>query len=1223
MRYLNKIIFINSASIKYSEIGIDGNVHFIGTQGVGKSTILRALLFFYNANQLKLGVPGGKKSFVDFYLPYQNSYVIYEVVKESGPFCVLIFKSQGRVCFRFFDASYDKRYFIDNDGRAFESWDKTRSAFGGSTNYTRKIDSCEEYRNILYGNNQGIASEFRKYGILESKQYQNIPRTIQNVFLNSKLEAEFIKDTIIKSMNEDEIKIDLSNYSHHLKDFEIQLNDINKWTEKNKSGEIVVRKQADAIVTIYSAIKYLEREIEQLAGQLIWALDNIEKAQPKVREKLEIEDSKRNKLIDKLSEMSESFDKKKEKIQGQISVFKNKIDEAKKKAEDYDKINIDGIIQRVDKKTDWENERQNLMDEERLLSAKFQEIGQKYDAIVRQLQNQLERFENGKQTEKLAVKEGFQNFKDDLNRQYEQFFDEINGQHQEELQLAKNLVEEKRAAIHHLQIKKEGTKHRRFYEDEIKRLEGEISNVREVIRSSENEVKQHGEQIKIIQKQWELEETRYREIFERQLETRNEEIAKRSKEIAAINAKIEGSKDSLYGWLNDQYPSWENTIGKVIDEENVLFRQGLSPEKVVKADLSFYGVSLDLNEINKKVKTVSDYEDDRTEVSRKIEGIQKNITELSGQLSDDLDRLKRKHQPKINELRESIRNSEYTRDLSKKKSDEALVKLNDYKNKAIFEKESALKEIELEIQKISDEKLTAEDVLAEVEKGIKRQIELKKKEKEKKIEAEQQVTSEAVARIDLEIEDKKKDSQKRTNEIKEQQQKELAAKGADVARITEIENRITAINLELSFIENNRDKVAEYNKDKRELFDKLDEFKNEKHLREQQLETEFSKYKLQKQKLSDEIGLLDAEIALIKKDLDAFDEDLKEFERFKLTECHKRIEELSIAHSENNKTDKCGKLLIEELNSSFYKSKDRYTELQEAIHKFNGNFSPQNIFKFKTNLIEKSEYVQFAEDLKEFIDEDKISDFEKRVNERFAQIIKLIGKETTELMSREVEIQKIVTDINKDFIVRNFAGVIKSIELRIVPSANKVVQRLIEIKKFNDENIDDLGPANLFSSQDREAKNKKAVELLKQLVKEISDFKDKEIMLSHSFELQFRIVENDNDTNWVEKISHVGSEGTDVLVKAMINIMLLNVFKESASKRFKDFRLHCMMDEIGKLHPNNVRGILKFANDRNILLINSSPTTYNATDYRYTYLLAKDEKNVTTVKRLIRKGAEV
>lgn len=46
MRNLNRIIFINSANIPYADdIYLDGNVHFIGTQGVGKSTVLRAILF--------------------------------------------------------------------------------------------------------------------------------------------------------------------------------------------------------------------------------------------------------------------------------------------------------------------------------------------------------------------------------------------------------------------------------------------------------------------------------------------------------------------------------------------------------------------------------------------------------------------------------------------------------------------------------------------------------------------------------------------------------------------------------------------------------------------------------------------------------------------------------------------------------------------------------------------------------------------------------------------------------------------------------------------------------------------------------------------------------------------------------------------------------------------------------------------------------------------------
>ena len=55
MKYLNKIIFINSAdkSLKYAEVNLDGNVHFIGTQGVGKNTLLRVIIYFYNAKKQK------------------------------------------------------------------------------------------------------------------------------------------------------------------------------------------------------------------------------------------------------------------------------------------------------------------------------------------------------------------------------------------------------------------------------------------------------------------------------------------------------------------------------------------------------------------------------------------------------------------------------------------------------------------------------------------------------------------------------------------------------------------------------------------------------------------------------------------------------------------------------------------------------------------------------------------------------------------------------------------------------------------------------------------------------------------------------------------------------------------------------------------------------------------------------------------------------------------
>jgi ABC-type transport system involved in cytochrome bd biosynthesis fused ATPase/permease subunit len=128
MRYLNKIVFINSASVKYAEIGLDGNVHLIGTQGVGKSTLLRAILFFYNANKSKLGISREKKRFDEYYFEYQNSYIIYEIVKDNIPFCVLAYKVNGKVAFRFFNSEYQKKFFIDENSRAFENWEKTRDA---------------------------------------------------------------------------------------------------------------------------------------------------------------------------------------------------------------------------------------------------------------------------------------------------------------------------------------------------------------------------------------------------------------------------------------------------------------------------------------------------------------------------------------------------------------------------------------------------------------------------------------------------------------------------------------------------------------------------------------------------------------------------------------------------------------------------------------------------------------------------------------------------------------------------------------------------------------------------------------------------------------------------------------------------------------------------------------------------------------------------------------
>ena len=74
-------------------------------------------------------------------------------------------------------------------------------------------------------------------------------------------------------------------------------------------------------------------------------------------------------------------------------------------------------------------------------------------------------------------------------------------------------------------------------------------------------------------------------------------------------------------------------------------------------------------------------------------------------------------------------------------------------------------------------------------------------------------------KLDIQIKEEKENISAKSTSIKTAQKQELKNKGADTKRIEEIDLRLSKIASELTFIDNNRDKVAEYNKDKRELFE--------------------------------------------------------------------------------------------------------------------------------------------------------------------------------------------------------------------------------------------------------------------------------------------------------------------------------------------------------------------------------------------------------------------
>ena len=1228
MRYLNKIVFINSASVQYAEIELDGNVHLIGTQGVGKSTLLRAILFFYNANKTKLGIPKQKKGFDDYYFQYQNSYIVYEILKDNIRFCVLAYKVNGKVAFRFFNSAYNRELFIDNNNKAFESWDSIRNAFGKEIYYTILIKSYDEYRRIIYGDNSGLKPEFKKYALAESKQYQNIPRTIQNVLLNTNLEAKFIKDTIINSLNDEEFIIDIENYAkNHLRDFETQINDIKIWFKENRKGLIVVRRQADKIVERYRAYNFLKRETKELAYQLATRMNFIENEKPLLNSSYSKENNELSVLTKKRENLVKTHRRREQDIVSDIKLITTELAKAKQKLTEYQNQNIKEIISKVSKKETRTIEQRTLEDEKNLLTSKFAEISQKFEALIKQLQNQQQEFTNKQNSDIIKIKSDYGEHKSSIFERYQKLIIQINDENKDEIDSVNNDLENIKENENRVKRQKSELKYKTFFSTEIEKCKANKKILDDKISSSKNKITNAQNETKTIRKEWELEIKEVERNFNSSVDKKNEASKKLALKIGEIENKIRQNKSSLYGWLNDNINNWQNTIGKVIDEENVLFNTELNPKLIDSNSATLFGVELNLNTLKNRIKSVKEYQQEIEEYKFKVNEIQNSIQKLSTNKENSLQKLKTKFGKKLKDFKDLVAENEYTISQSQEKLKSNKIDLDEWILKAKSEKETVLQKLEDHLNEIASKKLKAEEVLNNINKGIKRKISLKEKERHTEIKVLEETKNEKISVINNSISNTNSASDKRIKELKKEQSSELEKKGADTKRLNLIESRLSKIKTELEYIKENETLVIEYNKDKRELFDNVPQLKVDKASLEKKQSTIINEHRIELNKVNTKWTKQEEFVKSIQIKIDEFDNDLKDFESFKLSDAFLNIKSYYEVPEPIANFDEQEKAttLIKEIIDKHSKSLSAYEELRQGVNLFNGNFNETNIFSFKTKLITKDDFLSFAFELKEFIEEDKIKEYEKRVNDRFAHIIHLIGRETTELNSKQGEIEKIIKKINDDFLGKNFIEAIKTMEIRTLESSNPIVKLLIKIKEFNDENSLVLGESNLFTSSESNTKNQKAVDLLKQLVKELEKSKNTNLTLSESFDLQFRIIENDNDSGWVEKLSNVGSNGTDILVKAMINISLLNVFKIDASKKFKDFKLHCMMDEIGTLHPTNQKGILRFANERNILLINGSPTSQNATDYKYTYKLAKEQsktnskKYITKINRLIKK----
>jgi len=889
IRHLNKIVFVKSADIDYQEINLNGNVHFTGDQGVGKSTVLRAILFFYNARTNKLGINAGDENFLDFYFKYANSYIFYEIKTEHNKFTIWLTKELNRQVYRIIDTEYDKEMFFEKTANGYrplkieEIKHKIREK---DISISRKISLFNEFRDILYGANK--EPKFKPYSIMQSFAYQNVPNTITNIFLNAQLNSDKIKQTIIRSLIGDELsetkqkfQIDLSTIRKDISEFEQDFNDISDFeTTKIKAKKLISvaddfkKAQQERILTA----KNLGESLIFFQNKLI----ETDKEFTKTKQSLDISNGK-------IIAIKEEHKNSEKLINDAITVLKSKILDAENKKGYWENVKVDdkliGIenILKVVANEKTEQNNKNAKDNElKTLKSKFESIEQKYKIRFTQIKND-------KDTSVNTLKNQYSNFKNEIienkqktNDYFAQKVEDINEifeKNTETLQKEKEFSQNKLSG---LLRKRDRINTQDFHKNEIEKLKLKIIEIEKKEQKNLSDIQIKKNNIENIRKQFQSEE----ELHENKYETENNKLIAELKQFESkvkdINLKLQSFNNSFYKYLSDNYEGWENNIAKVCDE-TILFTNNLKP-KLSEINNSFYGIELDLTEIESKVKTISEYENDKEQIHNKVEQLKTELQRLNNKFEEEKTKFRKNRTQQINSIKKKIEKNEaenYQNQIIKSKSE---IQQTELIEKARNEKIKLLAEISPKITTTEKELLLNESKITE-QKDIKKNQKIKiAEDKKQKIKILEEKLNQKKQILKTGLEKTETDYDKNKQIIKDEQINELAGKGADTDKIKIIEDDLSKIENLLSKIKQLKTQfVNKYEVEKLEI-NKIPEYAENKKNNETQLvelETENKKELLELNIENKKINTHFDNLYTQKNDIQT---DIDEYNKFKISD---------------------------------------------------------------------------------------------------------------------------------------------------------------------------------------------------------------------------------------------------------------------------------------------------------------------------------------------------
>ncbi len=691
---LNKIILIDSFwAGKTVLLDLDGHINLSGTNGAGKTTFLRLIQLFWGERPSNIiSSTSSKKGFLDYYLPRESSYLVYEYQRPNQQICHVMVQSDGRAGkYRFIDAPFEKAHYINEHNLPRKSADIER--LFRSTAETSKQMSVDDYCSVIQSHQVNSGKKWIRP--LQSRfSMTTSPITHIEKVISSVIEKIGDFDTIKQML----IDISRDKLSHNLLDneedkipFQLNKQHIDAWlADLNASRELEAKQDDfDQLLMTASTLKETLTELSHIHYFSRQHYTSTQKQLNKTVEQLTLLTEQRKQLKEKHEQQLEPIDDELRALKLKIKECEFEIDSLEKQKLEYEAQDAESfafrgsLLEQIlhDQKTNkteidaLENESKeiNQLYENQLSELTYDFKSQKQDFVSQCTSAQL-----SKEKQLAEAKEVFYQRKEQLLADKDERLTPI--------ELDKTKLETTfgitQASLNSISPSDD--------------LANQFNKNQQALKTVRQNVKQAFQTQKIAQHDYNDALASYHSI-EAQLKITKADLLKTEDQHKQCLTHLRPEQGSLQHYLENEMEHWELTIGRVIAPE-LLQTKNLNPQHVESADKNFYGLQIDLESLAERENSTTNkiaLEQQEKELFTRIEKLKKEIQQIEASLIT-ANKLREHNKTELNKTEQAVESC------SQKESN-LLAEEENVSHQIEAEKQKKRQEIEQSIQQVSED----------------------------------------------------------------------------------------------------------------------------------------------------------------------------------------------------------------------------------------------------------------------------------------------------------------------------------------------------------------------------------------------------------------------------------------------------------------------------------------------------------------------------------------